>query len=284
MSDLAAQIDAILAAEGRAVLITITGVRGSSPREVGAAMAVRGDGRFCGTIGGGALEWQALAEAQKLFRDGAPGTIEQSFTLGPDLGQCCGGRVSLRFQRLGTTDRPRLEDLVWSEAPMPLWLFGAGHIGRALVLALAPLPFDVRWIDPRRSEFPAAFPRNVTPVATDDPVGEIANAPAGAAILIFTHSHALDLAIADAALRRDDLAFTGVIGSATKRARFVSQLRQAGLPPTRINRLICPIGLPGLGSKAPAIIAAGIAVQMLRLRAERISVVKDVKHARRSEG
>jgi xanthine dehydrogenase accessory factor len=136
-------------------------------------------------------------------------------------------------------------------------------------LALAPLPFDLRWVDPRRSEFPAVFPDNVTPVASPDPLGEIRRAAPGTAVLIMTHSHALDLALCDAALRRNDLASIGVIGSKTKRARFVSQLRKGGLSAEQVARLACPIGLPDLGSKEPAVIAAGIVVQLLRERAQR---------------
>lgn len=287
MSDILTHLDAFLAADRRAILITIVAVQGSSPREASTHMAVRADGRFSGTIGGGALEWQALSEAQKLMQDDHPASIERTILLGPDLGQCCGGRVTLRFERLNAADRARLPALLARVEPMPVLLFGAGHVGRALVLALAPLPFNVRWIDPRRGEFPAAFPDNVTPVAPDDPVAETAKALPGSAVLILTHSHALDLAIADAALRRDDLAFVGLIGSQTKRARFVSQLKQAGLAPGQITRLTCPIGLPGLGSKAPAIIAAGVAVQLLQVKAQRETTMmpdKDDLNARQSAG
>lgn len=284
MSDILAHLDRFLSADGRAVLVTIVAVQGSSPREVGTMMAVRADGRFTGTIGGGALEWQALGEAQKLMRDDRPVLFEKTVLLGPDLGQCCGGRVTLRFERLNAADRARLPGLFARAERMPILLFGAGHVGRALVLALAPLPFELRWIDPRRSEFPAAFPDNVTPAAPADPVAEIAGAVPGSAVLILTHSHALDLAIADAALRRDDLAFIGVIGSQTKRARFLSQLKQAGLAPAQIARLTCPIGLPELGSKAPAVIAAGMAVQLLQVKAQCDAENREALNARQSAG
>ncbi|MGL5448579.1 MAG: xanthine dehydrogenase accessory protein XdhC [Rhabdaerophilum sp.] len=284
MIDTFAHLDRFLSEDGHAVLITIVAVQGSSPREVGTMMAMRADGRFTGTIGGGALEWQALGEAQKLMRDDRAAKLEKTILLGPDLGQCCGGRVTLRFERLNAADRSRLEIMKVVENRLPILLFGAGHVGRALVLALAPLPFDVRWLDPRRSEFPEAFPDNVTPVALENPMAEIAQALPGSAVLILTHSHALDLAIADAALRRDDLAFVGVIGSQTKRARFVSQLKQAGLGKERIDRFTCPIGLPDLGSKAPGVIAAGVAVQMLHVKAHRDAQDKDVPNARQSAG
>lgn len=243
------------------IRITIAEARGSTPREAGAAMLVDEAGRFTGTIGGGTLEWQALAEAQRLLRSGAA-QREMSFALGPDLGQCCGGRVMLRFERV--TDAAMLE----KPEAMPLLLFGAGHVGRAIALALAPLPFALRWIDPRPNAFPAAFPPNVTPVAPADPVTEIAGAEAGSLVLILTHSHALDLALCDAALRRDDLPFVGVIGSETKRARFLSQLRGMGHADDTLARLTCPIGIRDLGSKEPAVIAAGVAVQLLQERAK----------------
>jgi xanthine dehydrogenase accessory factor len=132
------------------------------------------------------------------------------------------------------------------------------------VLALAPLPFDITWVDPRRHEFPSAFPQGATPIAPPDVPALVRDAPAGAFLLVMTHSHALDLAIVAAALRRPDLELVGLIGSATKRARFVSQLRQAGQSETAIARLVCPIGVRGLRSKEPAVIAAGVTVQLLQ--------------------
>jgi len=241
--------------------ITIAEAHGSTPREAGAAMLVDAKGRFTGTIGGGALEWQALAEAQRLLQSGEI-RREMRFALGPDLGQCCGGRVTLSFEHVEG------EVAAAKAVTTPVLLFGAGHVGRALVLALAPLPFDVRWIDPRPNTFPQAFPPNATPVAPADPVTEIASAGAGSLVLILTHSHALDLALCDAALRRDDLPFVGVIGSATKRARFLSQLRAMGHAEDALTRLTCPIGFKDLGSKEPAFIAAGVAVQLLQERAK----------------
>ncbi|MBN8534064.1 MAG: xanthine dehydrogenase accessory protein XdhC [Rhizobiales bacterium] len=269
MRDLLGHLESFLAKDGVAVLITIVSVQGSSPREAGAQMVVRADGRFAGTIGGGALEWQALGEAQKFLHREDAAFLEKTIVLGPDLGQCCGGRVQLRYERLLASDRRRLPSLVQQSNRMPVLMFGAGHVGRALVLTLAPLPFDVRWVDPRRSEFPSVFPDNVTPVSPSDPLEEVNRAAPETAVLIFTHSHALDLALCGAALKRDDLASVGVIGSKTKRARFVSQLQKGGLSADQITRLTCPIGLPDLGSKEPAAIAAGIAVQLLRERAQR---------------
>ncbi len=150
-------------------------------------MLVGADGRFAGTIGGGTLEWQALAQAQRMIRADHV-YRELDFALGPDLGQCCGGRVTLGFE-LVRRKKPGQMQLFAERAPAPppLLLFGAGHVGRALVLALAPLPFDVRWIDPRKEAFPGVFPPNATPVAPADPVTEIRSGPSGVA---GAHPHA----------------------------------------------------------------------------------------------
>jgi xanthine dehydrogenase accessory factor len=145
-------------------------------------------------------------------------------------------------------------------------LFGAGHVGRAVVLALSQLPFSVRWIDSRSDQFPDYVPANVVTVRTDEPEREIDLAPSGAFVLIMTHSHPLDYSIAASALRRADLGFVGLIGSVTKRARFASQARQLGLSEQQIARLVCPIGLPEIKGKQPSIIAASVAAQLLAAR------------------
>jgi xanthine dehydrogenase accessory factor len=142
-------------------------------------------------------------------------------------------------------------------------LFGAGHVGRAVVLALSQLPFSVRWIDTRDGHFPDYVPANVITVRTDAPEREIDAAPQGAFALVMTHSHPLDYSIAAAALRRTDLGFVGLIGSATKRARFASQAQKLGISAQQIARLVCPIGLPDIRDKEPSIIAAGVAAQLL---------------------
>jgi xanthine dehydrogenase accessory factor len=250
---------------GPVVLVTVERAEGSTPREKGARMAVRADGAFSGTIGGGALEWRALAEAQRML-GGGPARATLDMALGPELGQCCGGRVRLRFERFSGEERARLSDLATAEREAsraaPVVLFGAGHVGRALVLALAPLPFAVEWIDTRAEAFPAHVPANARCCVLADPAAAAADAPPGAQVLVMTHSHALDLAVVAAALRRGDLAI-GLIGSATKRARFAKRLAEAGLDAAP---LVCPIGVPELG-KEPAAIAAGIAVELLRWRA-----------------
>jgi xanthine dehydrogenase accessory factor len=310
-------IDAI-EAEGLAALVTLARVEGSSPREAGARMVVRPSGGFHGTIGGGALEWAALDAANAALRAGRGPALRRSLALGPELAQCCGGRVEWRVETFDERDlddlsplaiaeaggaatlRARLQadgrveraltspdkdrraprasdDDGWTEpigmSAEPVYLFGAGHVGRALVLALAPLPFAVHWIDSRREAFPAHAPANVALIHAQRPVEELAQAPDGALIVVMTHSHALDLEIVAAALGAKRFGFVGLIGSPTKRARFLSQMRAAGLSSSCLARLVCPIGVKGVEAKEPAVIAASTAAQLLieseKLRAER---------------
>jgi xanthine dehydrogenase accessory factor len=310
-------IDAI-EAEGLAALVTLARVEGSSPREAGARMVVRPSGGFHGTIGGGALEWAALDAANAALKAGRGPALRRSLALGPELAQCCGGRVEWRVEtfdkrdlddlsalaiaegggpatlsaRLGPGGRvlralgatvgeegrsPRSsDDGGWIEpigvSARPVYLFGAGHVGRALALALAPLPFSVRWIDSRRDAFPAHAPANVALVHAPEPAAELAQAPDDALIVVMTHSHAVDLEIVAAALRPERFGFVGLIGSPTKRARFLSQMRAARLSKECLACLVCPIGVPGVEGKEPAVIAALTAAQLLivseKLRAE----------------
>ena len=305
-------IEQTIAEHGAAVLVTLADVRGSSPREPGARMVVRPDGSFSGTIGGGTLEWMALAEAQVLLaRPQAASVRRLRKSLGPDLGQCCGGRVTVLIERFGAEDRAAVETLAAAErtgvlvtistndgnrpgrrpvragddvpetsgaylrlpdgrvverfgaAPTPLYLFGAGHVGRSLVLALAPLPFAVTWVDPRPGAFPDEVPANVTVFTDSDPVRFVERAPAGAFLAVMTHSHALDLDLVIAALRANRFPYVGLIGSSTKRARFVAAMGKMGIPAEAIDRLVCPIGLSEIRDKAPAAIAAATAAQLL---------------------
>jgi xanthine dehydrogenase accessory factor len=258
-----------LADEEEAVIIRVEDAKGSTPREAGAVMVVFQNGAFSGTIGGGTLEWHALAEAQKMLRsDQKKVTIDKA--LGPDLGQCCGGRMRLELRRITLDDSEMLQELLRSKDEVRLLLFGAGHVGKALVLALAPLPFSIRWVDPRPSAFPDYVPHNVAIDASTDPIAALHAAQKHDLVAVMTHSHALDLAIVSAALREDRFAYVGLIGSGTKKARFMSQLRDAGLGDAARRRLICPIGLKEIGSKEPAAIAAGIAAQLLIERSKLI--------------
>lgn len=250
--------------DGRAVLINIAEVKGSAPREAGTAMAVAVDGRHSGTIGGGELEWQALAMARRLLA-GDTALLERSIVLGPELGQCCGGQVRLRLEMTSAADiaqlRRRADEVLNQRSKVAI--FGAGHVGRALVLALAPLPFAVRWIDGRQNVFPGHVPGNVICENSDSVDGGVASLAPSSLLVIATHDHALDLALVRAALLRRDLAFVGLIGSASKKARFRGRLAAAGIDDRQFERLTCPIGATRLRSKEPSVIAAGIAVQLL---------------------
>ena len=309
-----------IAAQGGAALVTLAQAQGSSPREVGARMVVAPDGSFTGTIGGGALEWGALAEAQALLaRDGAmTKTLDKA--LGPDLGQCCGGRVLLTIEKFGAADREAVATLAraegegvlttvattgsdgrlvrhaaepadgpayetradgtvrerFGEEPTAFYLFGAGHVGRALAVALAPLPFAVTWIDTRPGAIPEQFPVNVTAITQGDPVDLLARAPDGAFVAVMTHSHALDLDLVIAALTADRFAYVGLIGSDTKRARFTSAMRKMGMAGATVDRLVCPIGLTTIQDKAPAAIAASVAAQVL--------IAREALQARKTNG
>jgi xanthine dehydrogenase accessory factor len=237
------------------VLITITNAEGSTPREQGAWMVVTLQG-FHGSIGGGTLEWHAMAEAQALL--GKPATYKViRKNLGPDLGQCCGGRVDLRIESFDRASLPQLRNQATNhkEDFQHIHLWGAGHIGRALVMALAPLPFRISWWDARPNAFPSLVPQNVT-CRTGNPN----DMEDDAFVLVMTHSHALDFEIVDYALRNLTFPFVGLIGSQTKRARFIKRLHETGVDAARLT---CPIGVSSLKSKLPAVIAAGVAVQMI---------------------
>jgi len=296
---------------GTAALLSVIDAAGSVPRESGARIVLQPDGGFFGTIGGGRLEYEAIARARGALAAGRGPAEFRDWPLGPNLGQCCGGRVRTLTETFDEADlaavrrfeavemsgafatrsrldadgrvarvlapRPDAETRQsapnktafheqFGEANTPVVLFGAGHVGRALVLALSQLPFSVRWIDSRAGQFPQHVPANVVTVRSDEPEREIDAAPFGAFVLIMTHSHPLDHSIAASALRRDDLGFVGLIGSATKRARFASQARQLGLSEERIARLVCTIGLSDIRDKQPSVIAAGVAAQLLIAR------------------
>ena len=157
----------------------------------------------------------------------------------------------------------------------PLFLFGAGHVGQALVTALSALPFNITWVDSRAEAFPGDPPANVTVAVTDPPRFAVGRAPAGGFFLVMTHNHDLDLEVCEAVLQRGDSSYLGLIGSGTKRARFLKRLAAKGLTEERLSQLTCPIGLPGIAGKEPAVIAASVAADLLRRREETPTGGKD---------
>jgi xanthine dehydrogenase accessory factor len=248
--------------DGDLVLVEVVSAKGSTPREAGAFMLV-GTNSFHGTIGGGHLEFDAIDLARAMLGDGR---MEErlEFTLGPDTGQCCGGRVSLRLRRLDQNLKDEIQARLMREAAgaPDVYLFGAGHVGRALARALEPLPFRLTVIESRPEELELLEP-GVNSRLLAMPEEAVAAIRPGGAAVILTHDHALDFLIASDALLRDDLAYVGMIGSKTKRGVFASFLRDSGRGPDLMDRLILPIGGERLRDKRPAVIAALVAAELL---------------------
>lgn len=242
-----------------AVLVTVVSARGSTPREAGSKMVVARDSQF-DTIGGGNLEFTCIEIARTLLGHDE-GPVLRDFPLGPELGQCCGGHVSVMFEPL----RP---------AMMHVAVFGAGHVGRALVSLLAGLRLRVSWIDTRADALTAA-PMGVRALHTADPVREVAALPSETLALVMTHDHQIDFDIVASALPRAECIGVGLIGSDTKRVRFERRLARVGVSPDAIEKLICPIGVPGAGGKLPAEIAISVAAQILQI--QRRMIEKDVR-------
>lgn len=254
---------AFLALQPEAILVEISGTQGSTPRETGTFMLVSARSVW-GTIGGGQFEFIAIGNARELLA-GTGGTDMMDIPLGPEIGQCCGGRTQLRFRRVTDTVRNELEKKQGSEAEhLPeVYVFGAGHVGRALVAALAPLPLSVTVIETRQDEL-ANLPVSTKSRLVPMPEALVKDMPAGAALVILTHDHALDFLIAREALARTDLAYVGMIGSATKRATFASWLsREAGGERSWLDRLTLPIGGSAVKDKRPEVIAAMTTAEIL---------------------
>jgi xanthine dehydrogenase accessory factor len=321
------------------VLVTVVKAEGSTPREPGAKMLV-GAWQQWQTIGGGHLEWRAMAIARTMLQRRVRARHIERLSLGPSLGQCCGGVATLAFELLTAEDADWIESLrsrlrngdasvrtvlfpasVAAGAALPdvtlgdpeaacetpgqmprrgrrgnalppvcaLWqagdqrgvteviappdfhivLFGAGHVGRALVNILGALPCKVTWVDERDTQFPDAVPANVTIEDTDTPEVIIEQAPAGTYFVVMTHNHALDQHLCQHIFLRDDFAWFGLIGSRTKRRKFEHRLRDRGVPAERLQEMVCPIGVPGITSKEPAAIAVAVAAQLLALHEQK---------------
>ncbi|GAC1534817.1 MAG: xanthine dehydrogenase accessory protein XdhC [Ramlibacter sp.] len=256
------------AANHPAVLVTVARVEGSSPREPGAWMLVGTNFEVVGTIGGGRLEFDALAHARNVLADRSSCATHR-YSLGPSLGQCCGGVVYLRYELVSADELAGLRKRPVM-AGMPFALFGGGHVGRAIVRACADLPFAVTWIDSRDQVFPAQVPANVHCEHSDPVQGAVRDLAPGSLVLAVSFSHAEDLDVVAACLQRrrerGDLPFIGLIGSKTKWATFRHRLAQRGFTDTELDGVRCPIGLPGIGGKEPAVIAASAVAQLLQAR------------------
>jgi xanthine dehydrogenase accessory factor len=317
-----------LAAAGEpAVLVTVAGIRGSAPREIGAKMIVT-ENETIGTIGGGQLEYQSTRIAIGLLEDDCNSL--RSFPLGSSMGQCCGGVVEILFEPVSSGMPAWLRDLralhgqrqpamvvtrisrsapakfvvtadsvfgdgdsdermvavardmligprpdarrqvqeLYEPVVMPdlnIAVFGAGHVGSAVVSALSGLDCNIRWIDSRRNMF-RNVPDNVRTIETAEPALEVAAMPPGSYYLVMTHSHSLDFDICDRILRRADARYCGLIGSVSKRRRFEKRYRQQDMAQGMLNRLVCPIGVDGISGKKPAEIAVSVAAEVLKIR------------------
>jgi xanthine dehydrogenase accessory factor len=268
------------------VLVSVDSVQGSGPREVGAWMAVFPQ-TLVNTIGGGHLEFQAITEARALLSRPAhvnvlsvngnfasaptheDNALTTRYALGPALGQCCGGVVHLKFERISAADAPALKQRLLANG-QPLALFGGGHVGRALVDVLSTLPYNVQWIDSRDEIFPAQLPPNVVCEHSDPVHAAVADVPSGASVLIMSFSHAEDLDVVAACLKRQrlhgDLKFVGLIGSKTKWATFQHRLEAKGFTAQELSFITCPIGVSGIAGKEPEVIAVSVAAQLLQQR------------------
>ncbi len=334
-----------------AMVVHVVEAKGSIPREAGARMIVT-EASFTGTIGGGQLEYEALATARRALCAGGAGAVE-GHALGPALSQCCGGVATLAYEPFSPADGAWIERLIKaSEGPFdvyrtvrigsgglqergfstsedgfagtpewavdlhhdltpgidlsvrtglgggslgfleranpvgqPLWIFGAGHVGQAVVKALADLPFDITWIDGRAGMFPEAVPSSVRVLELAMPELIVDEAPKGTMFLVMTHSHPLDQDVCEAVLRRGDATYVGLIGSETKRARFRKRLSANGITADTLDTLVCPIGRPEIKGKEPATIAASVAADLL-IRLEEtqgIDVAADTEKAAMTE-
>ena len=250
-----------------AVLVTVSNTQGSAPREVGARMVFTATQQF-DTIGGGHLEWRAAQIARSMLSPGIQEVLSQDhrIALGPSLGQCCGGVVFLRFDNIRSFDADQLAEIEKNQAPLPqVVLFGAGHVGAAIVRVLATLPCRILWVDEREDMFPADLPEQVTIEATDVPNAVVDQVEAGTYFLVMTHSHSLDQQLSERILKRADIAWFGLIGSQTKRKQFEHRLLDRGITPTQLQKMTCPIGIAGIRGKEPASIAIAVTAQLLQL-------------------
>ena len=231
------------------VLVTIIEELGSTPRNAGSKMVVTAD-RIYETVGGGHLEFKAMELARDMLANRTQDTRLERFSLGASLGQCCGGATVLLFEPMG---QPQAQIAV----------FGAGHVGRALVPLLASLPCKVRWIDSRENEFPEHIPQGATKVVNDEVVDEVENMPAGSYFIVMTHNHQLDLELTAAILKRNDFAYYGLIGSQTKRVKFEHRLRDRGFSAEVMQKMRCPMGIAEVKGKLPIEIAVSIAGEVI---------------------
>ncbi|ODT31658.1 MAG: xanthine dehydrogenase accessory protein XdhC [Kaistia sp. SCN 65-12] len=272
-----------LARAGRFAVVEVVATRGSTPRETGAAMLVS-PAAIHGTIGGGQLEYMAIDKARQMLRSASAGQGQREerldIPLGPEIGQCCGGRVEVLI-RLG--DPVLAGELVrkteaGEEALPHLYIFGGGHVGKAMAAACALMPVHAVVVETRADELEGMAPGVATRL-TPMPEEVVRAAPAGSAFAVLTHDHALDFLIVAEALKRDDAAYVGMIGSKTKKATFRSWfIKTAGGTEAEFSRLVSPIGGEAVKDKRPAVIAALAAAEIMTVLALHAAPARQAAH------
>jgi xanthine dehydrogenase accessory factor len=231
------------------VLLTLLGSRGSTPRDSGTKMLVTADTTRC-TIGGGHLEYRAIEIAREMLASADAQQRIENFPLGARLGQCCGGSTSVLFES-------------FPGSRVNIMLFGAGHVGQALVTILGQLPCRVQWVDSREEQFPGVLPANVRSLVSDSPQDEVAGMPPGSYYIVMTHNHPLDFAITEAVIRRRDARYMGLIGSDTKWKRFRMRFEHRDYAAADIAAVRCPVGLAAVPGKLPMEVATSIAAEII---------------------
>jgi len=250
-----------------AIVVSVAEARGSTPRDIGTWMVITLTDVF-GTIGGGQLEWLVTGKARNMLLAGQASAAEQDVPLGPEINQCCGGNVRLRFEALSSEALARLMQQA-GDVRSPVQIHGAGHTGRALARALALLPVEVRLVDVRPESL-HDLPDTVDAACLAMPEQAVRSALPGTAFVVLTHSHDLDFLISAEALGRGDAAYVGMIGSKTKRAVFGRWLGENGYEAGLAEHLTCPIGVAASGGekiadKRPEIIAAMVAAELIAI-------------------
>lgn len=237
------------------VLVTLVGVSGSTPRNSGTKMVITEDNIY-DTIGGGHLEHKTIAYAHKMLTAGDETQQLEHFQLGTNLGQCCGGTASVLFE-------------CFAASTVNIMLFGAGHVGQALVNILSALPCKVHWVDNREQQFPAASLlqsyHNVKQIVSESPCDEISAMPANSYYIVMTHNHQLDFELCQGILARGDFNYLGLIASDTKWRRFQQRFKHREIDQQQVARMNCPIGLSQVPGKTPMEIAVAIAAEVIAL-------------------
>ncbi|MDX8478467.1 xanthine dehydrogenase accessory protein XdhC [Mesorhizobium sp. VK24D] len=278
MNSKAQSLKAFLGQAARVALVEVAATKGSTPRETGAFMLVSASAIF-GTIGGGQLEFMAIDKARQMLSKRAPSRSEAGearievdevcatldVPLGPEIGQCCGGRVEVLIRLVDPALKQELVAKAEAEeAHLPhVYVFGGGHVGQALAATLSLLPLHVVVVETRADAL-EGMPETVETRLTPMPESAVREAPAGSAFAILTHDHALDFLIVAEALMRDDAAYVGMIGSKTKKATFKNWfLKSAEGSEAEFNRLVSPIGGNAVKDKRPSVIAALAAAEIM---------------------